>query len=90
MPNNVQITTQLCFFCMLARLFSKFFKLGFNSMGTENFQMYKLGCKETEEPEIKLPALVGSQRKQGNFRKKLKICFTDFMKGMHIKTTMKY
>ena len=55
---------------MLARLFSKFFKLGFNSMGTENFQMYKLGCKEAEEPEIKSPALVGSQRKQGNFRKK--------------------
>ena len=47
-------------FYMLARLYSKSFKLGFNSMGTKNFQMYKLGYKEAEEPEIKMPAFVGS------------------------------
>ena len=28
--------------------------------------MYKLGFKEAEEPEIKLPALIGSWKKQGN------------------------
>ena len=28
--------------------------------------MYKLGLEKAEEPEIKLPAFVGSQRKQGN------------------------
>ena len=28
--------------------------------------MYKMGLEKTEEPEIKLPAFVGSQRKQGN------------------------
>ena len=26
----------------------------------ENFQMYKLGLEKAEEPEIKLPTLVGS------------------------------
>ena len=31
--------------------------------------MYKLGLKNTGEPEIKLPRFVGSQRKQGNSRK---------------------
>ena len=31
--------------------------------------MYKLGFKEAEEPEIKLPTPVGSQKKQGNSRK---------------------
>jgi len=31
--------------------------------------MYKLGMEETEEPEIKLPTLVGSWRKQGSYRK---------------------
>ena len=31
--------------------------------------MYKLGFKEAEEPEIKLPTLVGSWRKQGNSTK---------------------
>ena len=54
---------------MLARLCSKSFKLGFSTTCMENFQMYKLGFKEAEEPEIKLPTIVGSWRKQGNSRK---------------------
>ena len=32
-------------------------------------QMYKLGSREAEEPEIKLPSFVGSWRKQENSRK---------------------
>ena len=35
---------------MLARLCSKSSKLGFSSMGTKNFQMYKLGFEKAEEP----------------------------------------
>ena len=31
--------------------------------------MYKLGLEKAEEPEIKLPTFVGSQRKQGGSRK---------------------
>ena len=31
--------------------------------------MYKLDFKKGEEPEIKLPTFVGSQRNQGNSRK---------------------
>ena len=31
--------------------------------------MHKLGLEKAEEPEIKLPAFVGSQRKQRNSRK---------------------
>ena len=54
---------------MLAKLGSEFFKLSVSSMWTETFQMYKLGLEKAEEPEIKLPAFVGSQRKQGNSRK---------------------
>ena len=45
---------------MLARSCSKSFKLGFNSMSTENFQIYKLGVENAEEPEMKLPTSVGS------------------------------
>ena len=37
-------------FYMLAKLCSKFFKLGFSSSWTENFQMYKLGLEKAEEP----------------------------------------
>ena len=37
---------------MLAKLFSKSFKLGISSTWTENFQMNKLSLNELEEPEI--------------------------------------
>ena len=36
------------------KLCSKFFKPGFNSTRTENFQMFKLDLEKAEEPEIKL------------------------------------
>ena len=60
MPKNVQTFIQLCSLHMLAGLCSKSFKLGFNNMWTENFQMYKLNLEKAEEPEVKLPASIGS------------------------------
>ena len=43
--------------------------LGFNSMWTENFKMFKLDLENAEEPEIKLPTSAGSLKKQENSRK---------------------
>ena len=54
---------------MLARLYSKSFKLGFSSTWTENFKMYKLDLEKAEEPEIKFSTFIGSWRKQRNSRK---------------------
>ena len=54
---------------MLARLCSKSFKLGFNSMWTENFQVYKLDLEKAEESDIKLLTYVGSYKKQESARK---------------------
>jgi len=68
MPKNVQTTLQLHSFHMLARLCSKFFKLGFSSMWTKYFQIYTLGFEEAEE-RIKLSAFIVSWRKQGSSRK---------------------
>ena len=34
-----------------------------------SWEQFNLGFDKVEEPEIKLPTLTGSQRKQGNFRK---------------------
>ena len=34
-----------------------------------NFQMFKLGLEKVEEPEIKLPTPVGSQKKQESSRR---------------------
>ena len=45
---------------MLAKYCSESFKLGFNSMWTKNFQMYKLDLEKAEEPEIKLLTSVES------------------------------
>ena len=42
--------------------------LGFNSILTENVQMFKLDWEKAEEPEIKLPTSTGSQKKQENSR----------------------
>ena len=62
MPKNVQTTTQLHSFHILARSCSKSFKLGFNSMWTKNFQMYTMDLEKPEEPEIKLPTSVDHRK----------------------------
>ena len=59
-PKNVQTTAQLHSFHLIVRSCSKSFKLDFNSMGTENFQMNKLDLEKAEEPGIKLPIFTGS------------------------------
>ena len=38
----------------------KILQLGFNSVWTENFQMFKVDLEKVEEPEIKLPTSNGS------------------------------
>ena len=37
-------------------------------MWTKNFQMFKLDLEKADEPEIKLPAFVGSSKKQESSR----------------------
>ena len=45
--------------------------------------MFKLDLEKAEEPETKLPASVGSLKKQESYRKKEKIdfCFIDYAKA---------
>jgi len=66
---------------MLVRLCLKSFNLGFSSTWTKNFQMYKLGFEEAEEPEIKSPTFIGSWRKQENSRKNIYFCFIEYTKA---------
>ena len=49
MPKTIQITVQLHSFHTLARLCSKFFKLGFKSLCTKNFQMYKMDLEKRNQ-----------------------------------------
>ena len=64
-----KITEQLCSFHMLLSLCSKSFKLGFSSIWTERFQIYRLDLEKAEEPEIKLSTPSGSRKKQESSRK---------------------
>ena len=43
--------------------------------------MFKLDLEKAEEPEIKLPTSVGSQKKQENARKNIYFCFIDYTKA---------
>ena len=58
MPKNAPTSIQLCSFHMLARWYSKSFKVGFSTMWTKNFQRWKLSLQKAEEPEIKLPTFL--------------------------------
>ena len=49
MLKNVQTTVQLHSFHMQARLCSKYFKLSFRGMWTENLYMFKLDLEKPEE-----------------------------------------
>ena len=46
-----------------------------------NFQMFKLNLEKAEEPEIKLPTLAGSSKKQESSRKNISFCFIDYAKA---------
>ena len=43
-----------------SKVFSKFSKLDFNRMWTNNFQIFKLDLEKADEPEIILPTSTGS------------------------------
>ena len=45
-----------------------------------NFQMFKLGLEEAEEPEIKLPNLL-DHGKRREFKKNIYFCFIDYAKA---------
>ena len=56
----------------------KILQVGFNSMWTENFQMFKLDLEKAEEPEIKLPYIIEKARE---FHKHIYFYFIDYAKA---------
>ena len=58
----------------------KILQASFNSMWTENFQVFKLDLEKVEEPEIKLPTSAGSSKKQEN-SKIIYFYFIDYAKA---------
>ena len=79
MPKNVQTTTQLHSFHMLAKQCSKFSNLSFNSTWTENFHIFKLDLEKAEEPETNCQHLL-DHRKSKRIQKGIYFCFIDCAK----------
>ena len=50
-------------------------------MWTKNLTDVQAGFKKAEEPEIKLPTIIGSWRKQKNSRKNILFFFTEYAKA---------
>ena len=48
--------------------------------------MYKLGFKEVEEPETKLPTIIGILEKASEFQKNIYFCFIDYALTVSITT----
>ena len=45
------------------------------------FYIFKMDLEKAEEPEIKLPASIGSSTKQESSRKNIYYCFIDYTKA---------
>ena len=59
-------------------------------MRTENLQMFKLDLEKVEEPEIKLPISVESEKKQENSRKTSVSALLTMPKPLTVCITIKY
>ena len=70
---------QLCSFHTLARLCSKSFMLGFSSMWTENFQMYKLGLEKAEDQRSNCQHSLDHTESKG-IPQNIYFCFIDYTK----------
>ena len=81
MPKNVKTMVQLHSFHMLARLCSKSLKLGFSSMWTENFQMYKLGLEKSRAIRDQIVNIHWLTEKAREFQKNIYFCFIDYAKA---------
>ena len=80
MPQNIQTTSQFLSFHMLVRLCLKYFKLGFSSSWTENFQIYKLESERGRGTRDQVANICWIVEKARKFQKNTSFCFTDYTK----------
>ena len=78
-PTNTQTTVQLCSLHMLSKLCSKCFELGFTSMRTKNFQMYKLKRQRNQRSNCQHSL----DNKARQLQKNTYFCFIDYTKAFY-------
>ena len=81
---NAQTTRQLHSFHMLAKLCSKFFKLGFNSIWTKNFQMYKLDLNRQRNQRSNCQQPLDHRRSKGILEKHLVLLSLSTLKPLTV------
>ena len=81
MPKNAQTTTQLHSSRTLAKSCSKFSKLGFNSMWTVNFQMFKLFFRKGRRTRDQIANIRWIIKKAREFQKNIHFCFINHNKA---------
>ena len=81
MSKNVQTTTQLHSFHMLASLCSKSFKLGLAVLNS-NFQMYKLDLQKCKGIRFQISNISWILEKAREFQKNIYLCFIDYAKAV--------
>ena len=81
MPTNVQTTSQLHSFHMLARSCSKFFKLSFNSTWTENFADVQAGFRKGRGTRDHTANICWIIKKAREFQKNTYFCSMDNAKA---------
>uniref|UniRef100_A0A4W2GUQ6 RNA-directed DNA polymerase n=1 Tax=Bos indicus x Bos taurus TaxID=30522 RepID=A0A4W2GUQ6_BOBOX len=80
MPRNIQTIAHLHSSHTLPKEFSKFSKLGLNSMKTENFQVFKLDLEKQRNHTSNCQHPLG-HRKAREFKKNIYFCFIDYAKA---------
>ena len=55
--------------------------LGFNSIWTEKFKMYKLDLEKAEEPEVKIANICWIIEKARELQENIFLCFIDYAKA---------
>ena len=78
---NAQTASQLLSFNTLARLCSKSFKLGFNTMWTKNFQIHKLDLRKGRGTRYQIANIWWVLEKARGFQKSIYFCFIDYIKA---------
>ena len=80
-PINIQTTSQLRTFCMLARKCSRTFKLVFSSMSTENFPEIQAGFRKGRGARDQIANIHRIIEKARQFQKNIYFCFIDHTKA---------
>ena len=80
MPKNVQNTVQLCSFCMLPRLCSKFSKPGFNKVNHE-FADVEAGFRKGRGTRDQIIKILWMTEKARQFQKNIYFWFIDYAKA---------